>query len=181
LQCLNGAYLSEVDSELSAIVLSTSYRYSYDNNKTRSNTLAVREVNTSEQFRELKARLGQEAFSREIRHNYNHACCFPGCEIVEDKFLVAGHIARWADNDVLRGQTSNGICLCLMHDKAFESGIFTITRNFEVWVNQSKALQSTWAAQNIIPFHSHKIFTGAIKPSLEALQEHWARHQIIPS
>lgn len=177
LQCLNGAYLSEVDDELANIILDIPNQYLQ---KETQSKLATEEVSTGERVMELKARLGQEQFSEQVRNNYNHTCCFPQCQINGPFFLVAGHIARWVNNPSLRGLTSNGICLCLLHDKAFELGLFTLTLDYRVWVNKSKAASSQWAVHNLNPFHGVQLKLGQIKPSEKAIRQHWTRHGIMP-
>ena len=50
-------------------------------------------------------------------------------------FLLAPHIARWSDNEQFRGHMGTGFCFCLIHDKAFEVGLYTIHKLFAVFVN----------------------------------------------
>lgn len=170
LQCLNGAYLSEVDSHLAKILLSS------ENYPTRQNTQhIVQDVNTGVQIRNLLSRIGQKEFSDQVRNNYAHKCCFPQCGVRDSKFLVGAHIARWADVEDLRGAMSNGLCLCLMHDKAFEMGLFTVSSDFRVWVNRNKAEGSDWGAAHLPPFHGQLIRTGIVAPSEAALSHHWER------
>jgi predicted restriction endonuclease len=40
--------------------------------------------------------------------------------------LVASHIVPWAANPALRVDPSNGLCLCAMHDRAFDRGLITV-------------------------------------------------------
>lgn len=75
-------------------------------------------MQTGERIRELRVREGQQRFSDNVRGNYSGRCCFPHCPIVEQHFLIGAHIARWSDVPHLRGKVSNGLCFCLMHDKA---------------------------------------------------------------
>jgi predicted restriction endonuclease len=41
--------------------------------------------------------------------------------------LVASHIIAWRDNPALRVDPRNGLCLCAIHDKAFDRGLMTIS------------------------------------------------------
>ena len=134
LQCLNGAYLSEVSSELAQLLLD---RTGYVPERSTSTT---REVTTGERLRELLARVGQREFSDIVRENYGAQCCFPDCDVAERTFLRGSHIARWADEPELRGDISNGLCLCLMHDQAFERGLFTVDLKLRVWVDIAKVI-----------------------------------------
>lgn len=173
LQCLNGAYLSEVDDELAGILLGPDYA----SEEPPAFRPPLVHVETGERIRELRTRVGQRNFSYSVRSNYNHRCCFPGCSVAENEFLVAAHVARWADAPELRGSVSNGVCFCLMHDKAFEEGFFTITRDLRIAVNRhnTAGMSSAWCAEHVQPYDSHPIRRGAVSISEEALRYHWER------
>ena len=133
IQCLNGAYLSEVDEEMLTIL--------FNDDTPMTNARGENEiisVETSFQFTYIKSRLGQSKFAEKIKNLYSNKCCFPGCSISDSRFLVASHIARWADNEKLRGHLGNGLCFCLMHDKAFEEGLFTLDKQFRIIVNSKE-------------------------------------------
>ena len=177
LQCLNGAYLSEVSKELLEILLLDKA----DTYSIRVRPLSiVREIDTSEALRQLSSRVGQREFSDNVRKNYENCCCFPQCNVTERSFLVGAHIARWADNLDLRGDLANGLCFCLMHDKAFEKGMFTLDLDFRVWSNDDKLNESEWGSENISPFIGMQIDIGEILPSRDAILEHWERVSLYP-
>jgi hypothetical protein len=172
LQCLNGGYLSQVDDELAAILLGPGYR--------QESSVApgpVSSVVTGESLQVLRARVGQKEFSDNVRANYGGRCCFPGCPIAEREFLVGAHVARWADAPELRGEVSNGLCLCLMHDKAFEAGFFTLSSEYRVIINdrEGKIRASDWCVEHLLPFDGQPVTLGPISPSLEALRRHRER------
>jgi putative restriction endonuclease len=173
LQCQNGAYLSEVDLQLAQLLLEPS---SYEPSPNSSGM--VTEVATGTAPRTILERLGQDEFSDNVRRNYGGKCAFPGCEISEQRFLRASHIARWADVPELRGRASNGLCLCLMHDAAFEAGLFTVTKELLIWVNPARAAGSAWAAAALYPRQGEHIRGAAEPPSLDALAHHWIRCKI---
>ena len=176
LQCLNGAYLSEVSIELMNILFHSSVVY-----KIHSTPLPLlKEVDTNEVLRQLKTRVGQKKFSDNICQNYDNQCCFPGCKINERSFLVGAHIARWSDNIEQRGKIENGLCFCLMHDKAFERGLFTLDFNFRVWSHEERLKQSSWGKETIYPNIGKQIKLGEIKPAHESLLEHWERVSLYP-
>jgi putative restriction endonuclease len=172
LQCLNGAYLSEVDDELASILLGSDYGQG-----TSVPTTPLVDARTGVRIQELYTRVGQKDFSDKVRSNYHHRCCFPECPITEDHFLVASHIARWADVEELRGNLSNGLCFCLMHDKAFELGLFTIDTDFKIVVNKNSGMikNSKWYATSLFPYNGSPIRLGVVLPSKEALHHHWER------
>lgn len=176
LQCLNGAYLSEISQELFGILFDTPDSYTVN----LQPMSLIKEVDTSEALRQLKTRVGQRAFSNNVCQNYNNRCCFPECEIDERSFLIGAHIARWSENEELRGDVSNGLCLCLMHDKAFEKGLFTLDLDYKIWSEGVKLEESEWGKDNITPHIGEQIDLGESLPSHHALQEHWERVSLYP-
>jgi len=111
LQCLNGAYLSEVDDELASMILGPDFEL--DAKTPRPTHISVI---TGEQIRQVAARVGQQSFSTAVKANYGNRCCFPGCALDDARFLVGAHIARSSDAPRMRGDVSNGLCFCLVHD-----------------------------------------------------------------
>lgn len=173
LQCLNGAYLSEVDEELARLLLDLSPVAILE---PRTPRILNGDIKTAVTHRTLLSRVGQSAFSEVVRTNYGHQCCFPGCTVTDDAFLVGAHIARWADDEQLRGHISNGLCLCLMHDKAFEIGEFSFSADLCVILNtQSHGHLSCWCSVNVAPFEGQRIRQAPILPSPDALAAHWER------
>ena len=161
LQCQNGAYLSELDAELTKIIFGT----------TASDHTSA-SINTCSGFATLHTRIGQQAFSQAVRENYSGVCCFPECHVNDSGFLIGAHIARWSDFPEHRGNVANGLCLCLMHDKAFEIGLFVLDTQFRV--TPSPLINgSSWAAANIVPFANQQIKIGRVRPALACLQLHW--------
>lgn len=172
IQLLNGAYLSEVDDELITILLGSDPLLG-----ARKHALLLTSTKASEYIARRRIRLGQKEFSQRVRENYQHFCCFPGCHIDEDRFLIAGHIASWREAPELRGKVDNGLCLCRMHDAAFELGYFTIDAEFRVRINENntEVQRSAWCKENILPYEGYPIRLGFISPSREALSYHWRR------
>ena len=166
LQCLNGAYLSELDSALRAIIITP-------NVMDRNSSETLTDVDTDQRLRHILTRIGQKEFSDAVKDNFGGRCCFPGCAIDDSRFLVGAHIARWADNPELRGSVANGVCFCLMHDKAFEIGLFTLSPNHAIRVNRVKATRG-WARALSIG-DGQRIALGPITPAREALECHWRR------
>jgi putative restriction endonuclease len=153
LQCLNGAYLSDVDDELQA---STSAKI-------------IVSVPTASQLAEVRVRLGQSKFSNEVKRLYSSRCCFPGCDVTDRRFLVGAHIARWTDNEKLRGHLGNGLCLCLMHDRAFELGLFTLDSHYRIFTNPKHKGSDSPVMAQLASRHGHKIGVASVLPLDDAL------------
>jgi hypothetical protein len=168
LQCLNGAYFSEFDGLLPSMLVKN---YSV----TRETNQIVQNVNTGVSVREVEQRVGHQEFSDNVKKNFNSQCCFPGCEVEGRGFLISGHIARWADNEPLRGHTGNGLCFCLMHDKAFEKGYFTLNEQYQIVIVNSEINNRQWLRNILVSGANLEIKPREIDPLIEALHDHWQR------
>lgn len=178
LQCLNGAYLSEVEESLAEIILGHDYSINEAENRAEhSNALPTR-TEVGERLHEVKGRVGQKEFSDNVKENYANHCCFPECNVNDRNFLVGAHIARWVDEPELRGELTNGLCLCVFHDKAFEMGYFTLDKDFCVSINQHnpKIQGSDILRANLNQYDGKPIRAGKINPSIDSLKYHWERH-----
>lgn len=172
MQCLNGGYLSEVDGALFEIILDGIEKFDGEPVPTGLSVL------TSTTLKQIEARVGHERFATNVKNNYNNQCCFPGCKIADKEFLIASHIARWADNTERCGDTSNGLCFCPIHDKAFEIGYFSLDDNLRVCV-EKRIDHSQIFKEYISKFIGLPISKGQIEPDREALKEHRKRCSIL--
>ena len=175
LQCLNGAYLSDVDDDLLETIFGSSRERILD-----LDGKPIISVQTGTQLASVRARQGQFQFSAMIKQMYGYQCCFPGCDITDPRFLVGAHIARWSDCEKLRGHAGNGLCFCLQHDKAFEIGLFTLDENYNVYVNPRERDSDSPVVRDLIAHHGEQITLSDFKPLDEALLEHWIRVDIEP-
>lgn len=87
--------------------------------------------------REGVARRGQRPFRERVLANYGGQCAVcelrPATPRAASYFLRAGHIRPWADaDDHQRLDPANGLSLCVVHDRAFEGGLFTLAENLTV-------------------------------------------------
>ncbi|MDX8458191.1 HNH endonuclease [Mesorhizobium humile] len=165
LQCLNGAYLSEVDDELLGAL--------FDDDVQRPAERDYANVKTASVLAVVRRRVGQQQFAQEVKALYGGRCCFPGCAVDDDRFLVASHIARWSDNVSLRGHIGNGLCLCLTHDRAFELGLYTLDAEFRIHVNP--AAKRSAVVETIAQSNGEPMRLASTLPLQEALLEHWVR------
>lgn len=166
LQCLNGAYLSKCDERLLSLILR-------ENNVLNTSSDIKEAISTSEVWRSVKQRIGQIQFSESVKKNYGYKCCFPECKIDDPKFLVGSHIARWVDNSTKRGNISNGLCLCVLHDKAFEHGYFALDDEYCVILSCKSEIQNSKIfVEHIKPFDHKEINCSQIRPDKNSLKEH---------
>ncbi|KLT64738.1 HNH endonuclease [Pedobacter sp. BMA] len=130
-----------------------------------------KEGKTSEQM--VKVRVNQSLFRSTVLAAYNNTCCITGLKHPE--LLIAGHIKPWSIDEKNRLNPQNGIALNALHDKAFETGLITITPSFRVKVSKelfkdknSKAIQ-----QNFLIYENMQIIMPSkFIPNIEFLQYH---------
>ena len=175
LQCLNGAYLSDVEEDFLEALFGNGSKVVGSNDQK-----VIVSVETGFQISTVRTRLGQARFSSAIKRLYGNKCCFPGCNVSDSRFVVGAHIARWSDNEKLRGQMGNGLCLCLMHDRAFELGLFTLDEHYRVFVNPKEVQSNSCIAQGLVKHNLEQIHLSEVKPLDDALLEHWIRVDIEP-
>ncbi|WP_174985667.1 HNH endonuclease [Burkholderia lata] len=75
----------------------------------------------------------QKVFASAVKDNYGHRCAITGIESKD--FLVASHIVPWSEDQNIRLDPSNGICLSLIMDRAFERGHLLIEDDLTVRVD----------------------------------------------
>lgn len=89
----------------------------------------------------IKARVNQWFFRRSILASYNSKCCITG--IQQTELLIASHIIPWKTDEKNRLNPRNGIALNGLHDKAFESGLLTITPDYKIKISSILLKQNT--------------------------------------
>ncbi len=82
----------------------------------------------------IKARVNQSFFRSAILSSYNLKCCITGLSIPQ--LLSASHIKPWAIDEENRTNPHNGLCLSIIHHKAFDEGFITITPDFKILVSK---------------------------------------------
>ena len=168
----NGGYFTHADQELISILFDNDLSFT-GHSKKKNQKIKKRIENTQNLIVQAMRRVGQRAFAENVKINFGYQCCFPGCEIADEKFLVGAHIARWADHEELRGDIKNGLCLCLLHDKAFEVGYFMLDDNLRVKPHPEIYTKPVSPVRNqIISKDGVKISKSKEFPSNTAVQLH---------
>ena len=83
------------------------------------------EARPTEGTASVKVRLTQGFFRRAVMAAYDSTCCV--CGISTARLMVASHIVPWAASPTQRTNPRNGLALCALHDRAFDTGLFTVT------------------------------------------------------
>jgi putative restriction endonuclease len=130
-----------------------------------------KEGKTREQV--IKARVNQSFFRSSILASYNNTCCITG--IQQTELLIAGHIKPWSLDEKNRLNPQNGIAMNALHDKAFESGLITISSDYKMLVSPVllKEKKSTWIEEYFLRYDNKEIILPTkFLPDIEFLQYH---------
>jgi len=100
----------------------------------------------------VKNRVNQSFFRRTVLASYNNRCCITGISMPE--LLIASHIVPWA-KDLRNGvNPCNGLCLNALHDKAFDSGLLTVTTSYKIMLSEIllKKRKSNYVEKYFLPY-----------------------------
>ncbi|MDO9098411.1 MAG: HNH endonuclease [Candidatus Methanoperedens sp.] len=128
----------------------------------------------------IKARVYQNFFRSSILASYENKCCITGISIPE--LLVASHIIPWSKDEKNRLNPHNGLCLNLLHDKAFDRGFITITEDYEIKLSSALLeYKKNEAVQKFFLPYSDKIISKPKKflPDKSFLKYHYENVFII--
>lgn len=77
-----------------------------------------------------KVRVNQQFFRSLVLAGYQGKCAV--CALPFPSLMVASHIIPWSIDRTLRMNPRNGICLCALHDKAFDRGLILIAADYKI-------------------------------------------------
>lgn len=97
----------------------------------------------------------QRAFANAVKSNYEHRCAITGIESKD--FLIASHIVPWSDDQTIRLDPSNGICLSLLMDRAFEKGHLLIEDDLTIRINWAKVGNDFVLRSQLEPYDGKKL------------------------
>jgi putative restriction endonuclease len=110
----------------------------YSNIIPEEETKAIKQIQQGSYFAEDEKRPAvtrskQKAFSDTVKLNYEFKCGL--CGIKTRNFLIGSHIIPWSENKSTRLDPANGICFCIFHDKAFDSGYISLQDDYSVLIS----------------------------------------------
>lgn len=111
----------------------------------------------------------QKAFADVVKANYRCRCAISG--IATKDFLVASHIVPWSKDPSIRLDPSNGVCLSLLVDRAFENGYLLIDDDLKIRIDWDKVGDDQPLRDQLKPYEGRKL-TAPVKnaPKMEYLQ-----------
>ncbi|MCE3005209.1 MAG: HNH endonuclease [Xanthomonadaceae bacterium] len=99
----------------------------------------------------------QQAFAEAVKANYDYACAITG--VKTRAFLVASHIVPWSVDQSIRLDPSNGVCLSLMADRAFEKGYLTIDDDLTVRIDKKRIGEDLALLRLLLPLDGSTVRT----------------------
>lgn len=83
----------------------------------------------------VRVRRKQGFFRKAVLSSYETRCCMSG--VADSRLLIASHIVPWATAPESRLNPANGLCLSVLHDRAYDQGLITVTTSFQVKVSDT--------------------------------------------
>lgn len=122
----------------------------------------------------VQQRIKQDFFRRAVLASYRGRCCVSG--VSDRRFLVASHIIPWRKDKANRLNPSNGLCLSVIHDKAFDKHLFSLTDDHRIVLSRAlKATKDTFLREVFWPVDDRSIeVPERFLPSPEFMKQHRA-------
>ena len=121
----------------------------------------------------VKTRVNQSIFRKVVINNYSNSCAVCGLDI--ENLLVASHIIKWSENKSHRLNPENGLCLCNIHDRAFELGFIGIKQDYKISIsNELNKIKVKETFQSLFKRHENQsiILPDKFYPNLLFLEQH---------
>lgn len=127
----------------------------------------------SEVSRTVKTRRLQTFFRNTVLASYENRCALTGMEIPQ--LLIASHIIPWSENKERRADPTNGLCLNVLHDKAFDRHLITFDDDYRLVVSallKNREIPE-FQTQNFSKLEGQKLtLPHRFSPDPMALKEH---------
>jgi len=78
----------------------------------------------------VKSRINQTFFRNAVLTSYGNKCCITGLPFID--LLNASHIIPWSVDNNNRLNPRNGLCLNVLHDRAFDRGLITVRTDYTI-------------------------------------------------
>jgi predicted restriction endonuclease len=101
----------------------------------------------------------QKAFAEAVKANYGFRCAITG--VATKGFLVASHIVPWSKDQSIRIDPSNGICLSLLVDRAFETGYLKIEDDLTIHIDWDRVGDDQVLRSQLEPYDGQTLSSPA--------------------
>jgi len=88
-----------------------------------------------EVIRSVRVRSNQNVFRKIILKIYNDTCCITGLNIPE--INIASHIIPWAEDETIRLDPTNGLCLSATYDAAFDRNMISLDDDYRMILSKN--------------------------------------------
>lgn len=131
--------------------------------KAFSKQIAQKSYEVADSITTIKTRgSAQKAFADAVKANYAYRCAITG--VATRDFLVASHIVPWSVDQSIRLDPSNGICLSLIVDRAFEKGYLQIKDDLTIQIDQSRLGKDKALRSQLEPYDGKTLSAPAKEP-----------------
>lgn len=123
--------------------------------------------------RMVKTRVNQSLFRKVVVNNYSNSCAI--CSLDIQNLLVASHILKWSENKEHRLNPTNGLCLCNIHDRAFELGYIGINTDYSILISSElKQIKDQNTFSSLFGRHENQfiILPDKFYPNTDFLETH---------
>lgn len=125
--------------------------------------LAAGDFAVSDQHVTAKTRgSAQRVFADRVKNNYGWQCALTG--IATPDFLVASHIVPWSQDESIRLDPANGICLSTFVDRAFDTGHLLIHDDCTARVDWEQVGSDCSLRSMLEPFDGQVLMQPAAAP-----------------
>lgn len=104
----------------------------------------------------------QKAFARAVKVNHAYRCAITGITIKD--FLMASHNVPWSEDQSVRLDPSDGICLSLLVDRAFERGYLLTEDDLSIRIDWDKVGDDEVPRIQRGPYDGQKLSTPTEEP-----------------
>lgn len=128
----------------------------------------------TERSANVKVRVAQAFFRESVFSTYDTRCAI--CDIRQIRLLNASHIIPWSLSESRRADPTNGLCLCAIHDRAFDRGLLAIDAKFRVVLGHELSARSLGRMHDPLfaQFDGTQIrLPQRFRPDLESLRFHF--------
>jgi hypothetical protein len=139
----------------------------------QANKLRLGYVETDNPVCLARRRKGQSRLRKLVIEYYGRQCA--ACDVKDGRLLIASHITPWRDEPQHRGDLTNVMCLCRIHDSLFELGYWALDDDLCIIKGQSngsKLIQSLLDGMTSFRIPEH------FPPATRFIQRHRARINI---
>jgi putative restriction endonuclease len=124
----------------------------------------------SETTRLTKQRVHQAFFRDAVLSSYEETCCITGLAIQE--CLIASHIVPWSEDERLRTDPANGMCLSATFDRLFDAGLMTVTSQLTIRFSSLVVKSNNLVARDLLLRYSNRPMRPPVRflPSMDSLE-----------